>query len=288
MKLPWKRSLKNKVEEMEEEIEELREDKQKAVERFQAEKERRSKLSTEKQEAERKINRLEDRIEGLKSDKEDEEEKISHKDIQEISLEEARRGLELLSSVKVNSELFTVYSPESVTEIEGFRELKNSLNADTMEILQKEQGFVAFTDENFLEIVLKTRPFHEGRWMREKEFQAEEILDFISSEKTWIWVSAGRTKIVKEASGEIIDVEEIENRVDRKHSKGGFSQGRFERKRDRQISEHLDQVREHLDDENVFLVGEKSLCSQLEGDYMGGMDSNRDLVDALYGFRLVG
>jgi predicted RNase H-like nuclease (RuvC/YqgF family) len=52
------------------------------------------------------------------------------------------------------------------------------------------------------------------------------------------------------------------------HSKGGFSQDRFERRRDSQIDEHLEKAAETLEDhardaDRVVVVGERSVLGQL-------------------------
>jgi len=65
------------------------------------------------------------------------------------------------------------------------------------------------------------------------------------------------------------------SRVDKTHSKGGFSQSRFEQQREEQISEHLNDVREELDDlddvDQVILVGEENIVKQLS--------ENADVLD---------
>jgi hypothetical protein len=50
------------------------------------------------------------------------------------------------------------------------------------------------------------------------------------------------------------------------HSKGGFSQARFERIRDGQIDDHLDRVRESLAglDAPLYLTGERVVLTEFE------------------------
>jgi hypothetical protein len=100
-------------------------------------------------------------------------------------------------------------------------------------------------------------------------------------------VSAGETKILRESCGDFEIVEHVKSRVDRKHSQGGYSQGRFERKREEQIENHLDRVEELLPD-GALLMGEKGLCDRLPGRHVGGFDRNRSLKDELYKFSAVG
>jgi len=61
-----------------------------------------------------------------------------------------------------------------------------------------------------------------------------------------------------------------------KHSKGGFSQSRFERRRDSQIDEHLQRCRRALDGvdaERVFVVGEGTLLDEFDADATAAVDA---------------
>ncbi len=67
--------------------------------------------------------------------------------------------------------------------------------------------------------------------------------------------------------GERVDFEGFASDVRGKHSKGGFSQGRFERRRDAQIDEHLDRCEAVLDErspDRLVVVGEGTLLGAFE------------------------
>jgi len=70
--------------------------------------------------------------------------------------------------------------------------------------------------------------------------------------------------------GERVDSAGFGSDVKSDHSKGGFSQGRFERIRNEQIADHLDEARELLvdhieqaDPDRVILTGEQSVLPEL-------------------------
>lgn len=70
------------------------------------------------------------------------------------------------------------------------------------------------------------------------------------------------------------------------HSKGGFSQSRFERLRDEQIDDHLDRCRAALDEreaDRLFVVGERSVLGEFMGraDATAAVDATGDPEDAL-------
>lgn len=67
--------------------------------------------------------------------------------------------------------------------------------------------------------------------------------------------------------GDLVDVEGFESEVKSRHSKGGFSQARFERLREEQIETHLDRCREALADRTadpLILVGDRRTISALD------------------------
>ncbi|MFB6109636.1 MAG: Vms1/Ankzf1 family peptidyl-tRNA hydrolase [Halodesulfurarchaeum sp.] len=67
---------------------------------------------------------------------------------------------------------------------------------------------------------------------------------------------------------ERIDFEGFRSDVKGDHSKGGFSQARFERRRDEQIDAHLQKAREALSGavDPLYLVGESSVLSAIDAD----------------------
>jgi hypothetical protein len=270
-----------KVEELEEEIEELKQEKQRLEKRFKAEKQRRSKLSTEKQEAEKKLKKLKQKQE------ETEEEEVEEEsgEFRDASVEEVLNILEKLGSVESpKNDLLTVYSPGSFRELSDMKALKNSVDRQGFEFL-KGEGFAAFIDPDMFMLKIKSRVL-EKEWEISDSFDVDSLSDFIQKQKTWAVVSAGDSRIVEEENGEIQEVEEIGSRVDKKQKKGGFSQGRFERKRDEQVEEHVEMVEQKMP-EDALLVGEGRLCKKLPGNYLGGVDRSRELVEALYGFKIL-
>ncbi|MFB6191656.1 MAG: Vms1/Ankzf1 family peptidyl-tRNA hydrolase [Candidatus Nanohaloarchaea archaeon] len=290
MKLPWRRKIEEKeerIEELEQRVEELEQELDSCRERFEAEKERRSELARKKQEAEEELNRLEDRLETRGHEEETLEEE--EKQLESLEFREALRLLQKLATVESPEEdLLTVYSPERVDEVEDFRGLKNAVTPGQLEELEQTESFAAFIDPDRETVVLKTRPFFTDGWTLEDGFDVSPLLEFIEAEKVFALVSAGETSIYRESEGEYEELDRVSSRVDRKHSKGGFSQDRFERKREEQVEQHLDEVEDALEDrENVYLLGDRSLCKELPGEYLGGFDPNLGKPEVFYSFQQV-
>ena len=292
MKLPWKnQELKERIEELETLIEEKKEEIEKLEEMLEAEKERRSILAREKQEAEEELNRLRDRIRNLEKEGSNKaEEKTEKPEAESIGFEKTLRMLEKLDSMESSKkDLVTIYSSSEIDDLDDLRGLKNSISKQQYSKNEGVSSFCAFLDQDTGDTILETSPIFESRFGVEEFFDAQELLEFIRSEKLWVLVSAGNTKIFREKGGDWEEIESIKSRVDREHSKGGFSQGRFEREREEQIEKHVNQVGKKLkkfNEENIYLLGTETLCEELPDVYLGGFDPNRKRPEQFYRFQV--
>jgi hypothetical protein len=292
MKLPWKKKderikqLQSEKKQLEDRIGELEDELESMEERYEAEKERRSELARKKQQAEEKLNRLEDREEPEEGE-EDVDEDTRERELDRIEFQEAYQLLQRLDSVESpEDDLLTVYSPERVDDVGDFRGLKNAATPEQMDVLRENDSFAVFIEPDREPVLLKTRPVFAGEWSLDSEFETSPLLDFIESEKVFALVSAGETRIFRESGGDYEQIERVKSRVDRQHSKGGFSQDRFERKRDEQVDQHLEEVEEALQErENVYLLGDRRLCEDLPGEHLGGFDSNLGKPEVFYSFQ---
>lgn len=288
MKLPWNNEKEERIQQLEDKLEALEEEKEKLENQYEAEKKRRSKLSRKKQEAEEELNRLKDKIEGLKGEKEKvkEEEKEG---LDEIGFEQAYRLLKKLSTVEdEREELVTVQCPGKFEGFDRRKDLKNSIGKEEFQQLSGRKSFTAFMDEDLGSWMLETRPFFGEKMVLSGSFEVSDLVEFMEKEKIWVLLSAGNTKIFREEAGEFEEVETLKSRIEKQHSKGGFSQGRFERKRDEQIEQYMDEVKEFVEglDGEIFLLGDQRFCEEVPGKRLGGFDPNRGRPEQFYGFRL--
>ncbi len=292
MKLPWENTeLKEEIEELEASIKEKDEEISRLESMLEAEKERRKKHTREKQKAQEKVNRLEDQLRNLESQEKNESKAQGESPkMRKISFNRALSMLEKLDSIEsMDKDLVTVYAPTKIEDLEDERGLKNSISKHQYSEIEDRESFTAFLDQDTGNILLETRPFFSSRFEAEEFFDARELLDFIRSEKIWVLVSSGNTRIFKEENGDFEAIESVKSRVDREHSKGGFSQGRFERKRDEQIEKHIDQVKEQMKEykeDNLYLLGNEKMCEELNGEYLGGFDPNRKRPEQFYRFQV--
>lgn len=276
---------KDRIDELESRVEELEEENQSLKQRYEAESNRRSELARKKQDVDKQLKKTRQKLENLQNQTEKEEESDTV-DFEEI---EALEGISLLRKLGTirsqDDDLLTVKLKDGLKSLEDGSGLKNTMNSRYYSMLVRESDAIMFTDGRAISVVLRCRPFFEPGWKLDNCFVTEELLEFYREEKTWVAISAGKSLIIKEKAGEILDVRKVSSRVDRDHSQGGYSQSRFEKKREKQVKEHIELLQDKLEVETPILLGEKRMCNRLEGHYMGGFDDNRELLDELYRFR---
>jgi len=283
MKLPWENTeLKEKIEELEASIEEKDEEISRLESMLEAEKERRKKHTREKQNAQEKVNRLEDQLEGLED--EDQEEHSSDLKSETLSFKTFRSGLRKINSVRSDSkDLVTIYSPGKLAEHGDLQQIKNTLPDRILKPLMNANNLILLYDPDLGLTAFKANSLYDEKFVLSDRFKIKDILEFISEKKNWALVSRGNTKIYTEEDGEFEELESLKSRVNRQHGKGGFSQGRFERKRDEQVKQHLDQVKDALEElDNLYILGDQGLCKELKGKYITGFDPNSSALNNFY------
>ncbi|MEF8799566.1 MAG: Vms1/Ankzf1 family peptidyl-tRNA hydrolase [Halolamina sp.] len=254
--------LKERIEELEAECEGLRAQAESA-------KESRAEAVSARQEAERTINRLEDRITAL-------EDRLQRAEGDEAEVgfrhEETARGGRIeavagrLRSLEAGREgaltAFVADSnavPDAVREALGDRSPLVSRVAPCL-VCVDDGGLVATA----LRLPIDPEPFTE--WA--DSFRLDEKWLRPTGRLCFALVRSDRFALGIYDEGDRIDFEGFESDVMDEHSKGGFSQDRFQRRRDAQIAEHLEKVRDaveaHADDaDRVVLVGEGSVLGRV-------------------------
>ncbi len=233
--------------ELKDRIEELEEEKRHLERRAEAEEERRSEAARKRQEAEAEVNRLEDRIEGL----EERVERLSGSDDAAVSFRgtETLRGgrrdevLARLDAVTTDAEgALTAMVHDDVPD-----PVRDALGERAALVRRAAPCLVCVDDAGVVEVALAppTPPASFASWG--ESFRLDRSW-FAPTEPTWVAVVRSDRFALGVYDGERVDhVAGIESDVQADHSKGGFSQARFERRRDQQIDDHLDRAREALD-----------------------------------------
>lgn len=274
--------LKARIEELEEECEGLQAQAKSA-------KESRAEAVSARQDAEREVNRLEDRITELE-DRLSRAEGDADADLI-YRHEETARGdrvaaiADRLRSVDAAREgALTAFIddgdlPDPVREMLGDRAPLVSRTAPCL-VCADDAGLVATA----LSLPVEPEPFVE--WDDSFRVDAEWVRP--TGRLCFALVRSDMFALGSYEDGERVEFEGFESDVMNEHSKGGFSQDRFERRRDNQISEHLEKAAEAIeshatDADRVVVVGEQSVLGELRGlaDATATVDATGDPEEAL-------
>lgn len=270
---------------LKERIEELEEERRHLQRQLDAEQERKADAVTDLQDAEERGNRLADRVTEL----EDRVQRLQGDDadleFRKTTTVRGRRLVEMLDrlgSLRTEPEgaltaVIADKTPESVQETFGDRAALVSRAAPCIAVAD-DAGFVAAALEP------PALPDSFTAWSDRFELEREWFVP--TGTFTFAFVRSDRFAIGEYDGADRQSFEGFTTDVKSKHSKGGFSQGRFERRRDAQIEEHLDRCLDVLDDhdsDRLYVVGERTVLDQFKSRAVqtATVDASGDPVDAL-------
>jgi peptide subunit release factor 1 (eRF1) len=250
-------------------IEELEEEKRHLERRLDAESERRADAVTERQAAEERVNRLEDRIaelEGRIDEGTDAAPDLTPRGTESLRGDRLDEVLARLRSVETGPEgaltaMVGESVPDAVDDALGDRAPLARRLAPRL-VCVDDAGLVSVA----LDPPLAPDPFVEwgtgfrldDAWLRPPEGVTVAL---VRSDLFAVGVVDG--------DGGLRDVETVETDVQATHSKGGFSQSRFERRRDEQVAAHLEDCRAVLDrrdPDRLVLLGERTVLDDVDRD----------------------
>ena len=255
--------------ELKERIEELTEEKRHLERRAAAEEERRSDAVADRQRAEERVNELEHRVESL-------EERLSRAEETEASVEfrrvTDRRGPEVADALDrfraVESAgpegLLTAFVPDAdavpATVADWF--------GDRTALVRRAAPAVVLADDTGAVSAAVTPPIEPepfDRWGT--RFRLEDAWFRPTGRFAFAVVRSDTFAVGTYEGSERVAFEGFTTDVKSAHSKGGFSQGRFERRREGQIDDHLDRVNEAIDAvdgvDRTIAVGERSVLGRV-------------------------
>ncbi|ELY47623.1 Vms1/Ankzf1 family peptidyl-tRNA hydrolase [Natronorubrum sulfidifaciens] len=266
-------SLKARIDELEEDNERLRK-------RYEAESDRRAEAATARQDVEAEVNRLEDRIAQLEGELErigDDETGL------EVRRREQLRGSRLAEVVDRLASFRT--GPEgaltAVVGDDGLVGLRDEIADDLEDVLGERTALVddaapcvvCADDAGLISVTLEPPVSldgnHRAGWRDHFALEREWVLP--TGRYALALVRADLFALGIYDGDERVDYRGFESDVKGSHSKGGFSQARFERIRDDQIDDHLERCvdgLEHVPDdiERLFIVGQRGVVDTLVDD----------------------
>jgi peptide subunit release factor 1 (eRF1) len=268
-------------------IEELEEEKHHLQQQLDAEQERRADAATERQRAEEQVNHLEDRVTEL----EDRVERLQSGEADiPFRTEQGFRGerlaelLSRLEAVETGPEGFlTAY----VTDGHDLPDAVREAFGDRAPLVSRAAPCLAVTDDfglvgACLSVPLAPDPFVE--WGAGVRFDRAWFQP--TGEYTLALVRSGLFAMGVYDGREQTAFHGFDSDLKSQHSKGGFSQSRFERLRDEQIANHIDRCQAALEErptDRLVVVGERTVLDDFEdvADVTAAVSASGDPEDAL-------
>jgi peptide subunit release factor 1 (eRF1) len=279
--------LKERIADLEREVDRLEA-------RYEAESERRAEAVRARQEAEERGNRLEDRIADLEGQLEHDDERadLDFRGRESLSGARLREVLSRLRSIQTSPEgALTAFVdgdlPDAVEERVG----------DRAPLVRRATPCLVYADDAGLVCVALGPPcppapfvdWHDGFILEDEWFLPREgdALALVRSDLFVVGTYGGDSVVGADddgdggESGQWTIVDRVESDVKNAHSKGGFSQGRFERRRDAQVDEHVEAAQEALDAvdcDRLVVVGERTVLGAFEerADVVARVDASGD------------
>ena len=265
-------------------IEDLEEEKRHLERRAEAEEERRAEAVSERQTAEERNNRLEDRIEEL-------EDRVER--LQEGSDELEFRGSEDLRGDRHAEVLARLRSVETGPEgaltamVDGNPPgaVDEAVGDATVLVRRAEPCLVCADDAGLVRVALDVPLAPDAFATWGDGFRVEEEW-FRPTEGLAVALVRSDLFVLGEYDGDewrILETEESD--VKSAHSKGGFSQRRFERLRDEQVAAHVERSADLLDEHDyrrLVCVGERTVLGEFRerADRTATVDASGDPEEA--------
>ena len=243
----------------------LEEERDRLAARLDAEEERRTEAVHARNEAEERVNRLEDRVTEL-TDRVERAERdgaeLAFRGTEDLRGERLEAVLDRLDGVDAGPEgaltaMVADDPPERVREAFG----------DRTPLIERAAPCLVYTDDAGLVSAALDPPVAPAPFVTWAESfrvdrswflpRGRHALALVRSDVFALGTYEGRERVAFDG---------FESDVKGKHGKGGFSQRRFERRRDEQIDAHVDRCRKELADapEPLYVVGETSLLGAVD------------------------
>lgn len=255
-----------KIRELKNRLDEIKEEKNKGVER---EIERAKKAITEKQEvykdlkeAKQRINTLKDKIRRLSESR---REKREYTSVEILPRNKANSFIKNLSMYRSGSEtLVTQYFSDP-------QDAKKRILKKTARKIDSDTGYVSLWSEYGLINCIISPPIPlEDEFYLGDRFKVDKLLSLYDSNLKigFTFIQAGRSCVGLLNGEKLEELKIVKGLIKGRHSKGGFSQKRFERIRREQRQRHATKVKEKINEiindiDFMILSGNKRIIKEL-------------------------
>jgi peptide subunit release factor 1 (eRF1) len=255
--------------ELKDRIDELEAEKTHLERQLEAESDRRADAVSARQEAEERVNRLEDRIAELEDRVDraggDDEGAPDYRGVSELRGDRLDAVLDRIESVETGPEgaltaVIVDEVPEAVRDVFGERAAL---------VDRASPCLVVADDAGLVEVALDPPVAPDPFVTWDDGFRVDREWFLPTGSFALAVVRADLFALGEYEGRERVATTTFESDVKATHSKGGYSQGRFERLRDEQIADHVERCRDAIaarDAERLLLVGEHTVFDDVDVD----------------------
>lgn len=274
--------------ELRERIAKLEDEKERLENQLEAEQERRADAATDRQEAEERVNRLEDRIADLEGQLEQAEsdDDLTFRFREDVAGDRRDAVLDRLRSFETDPEgVLTAYIDDSDALPDPVEETLR----DRTPLVRRAAPCLLVADDAGLLATALDPPVPPGPFCEWDDHVAVEPAWFVPQGRYALALVRADLFAVGVYEGtERVDFSGFEGDVKSKHSKGGYSQARFDRLRDEQVQDHLDDCAMVIrtlrgDVDRLFIVGDSKAIEELDesADATAAVDATGKPEEAL-------
>ena len=292
-KILGKEQLRERIEELQSEVDELESDNGDLEETIEKLRKKKSKEVTEKQRAYEQKNRLQDKVEEL-HDKVEKlptpKDNVSENETEmtlDLNPSEVREVTAFLNDVEYQRDSAIV---AHITE-NGIPEEVNEFVKDRGRLIEHAPCTLFADRYGLVCSCLEPIEPHPSKPVLSDNFSFQPEYFTPADKKSLFILIRSDIFAIGESheSGEIEHLKGFTSNVKSSHSKGGFSQSRFERLREEQIESHVKKSREQIDRfyaediDRVIVTGQREIIDNVSdyADFMGYTDASGSPQDAL-------
>lgn len=256
--------------ELKEQVAALEDERERLRNQLEAETERRREAVRDRQAADERVNELEDKIaelEGRLERESSERAGPAYDRVTTVGHERAGELVRRLSSLRTDREgALSALVPDDTADPDGLV----SFFDEEWELVTRAAPCLAFADDEGLLRVLLDPPLTPEPFTRwDDRFRIESDWFVPTGRFTLALIRSDLFAAGVYDGTERVEMEGFRSDVRSDHSKGGFSQGRFERRRQEQVDDHLSRCREalsSLEPDRLIVVGERTVLSTFRTD----------------------
>ena len=295
-KYSGKEELENEINRLQSHILELELDVKTASIRHEKSAASEKKAIAAKQEAEESLKSMEVKLRTLEHELEkqrtDAPGELSFTHVDQFSKQRIKEFISSVSSLNYSAgSLLTVHvaAKEHLSSIKDYEKLLEWIDNESLVLIEKissSTGFVLFYSPDHMvnELILPPLPLKRSYWNTGNYFNTAPAIESLNEDVSVCVLVAHAGESFVGLSVDLMEFDScqvIKSSVKAKHTKGGFSQRRFERLRDEDIAHHIDKVKASLKGlleefkdsiDYLILAGDPQLAKEITKDISPGIE----------------